>query len=175
MEGLMMESAMEPTSKVSKLHRSARKGLGRGFTLLEVMIVVVVLGILAAIVVPNFTHANDIARMSAAQNSLATFRAGIASFRANAVIAGTAAYPTLAELTTVGTVVAGDVPANPFTEHTTVQSVTQAEALARSVTGTAGWNYYVDNASLPPVAIIYINSTDTVTNNAGVDVPANTL
>lgn len=149
--------------------------LRRAFTLLEVLIVVVVLGILAGIVVPQVTQASSTARMSAAQSSLATFRAGIASFRASAVIAGTAPYPTLAELTTAGAIVAGDVPANPFNDSRVVQAVSQAQANARSVTGNAGWNYYVDNASTPPVAIIYLNSADTVINNAGASVPANTL
>lgn len=51
------------------LHRKAR----RAFTLVEILIVVVILGILAAIVVPQFTGATDNARMGAFISSIKTY------------------------------------------------------------------------------------------------------
>ncbi len=49
-------------------------GIRRAFTLIEVLIVVIVLGILAAVVIPQFTDASTDAKLSALQTNLATIR-----------------------------------------------------------------------------------------------------
>jgi prepilin-type N-terminal cleavage/methylation domain-containing protein len=46
----------------------------RGFTLIEILIVVVILGILAAIIVPQFTNATDQAEKTAAHSQLNVLR-----------------------------------------------------------------------------------------------------
>jgi prepilin-type N-terminal cleavage/methylation domain-containing protein len=165
----MMIQTKEPAAR-------SNRPLRRAFSMLEVLIVVVVLGILAGIVVPNVTQASATARAASAQNSLATYRAGIAAFRSSAVLAGTAPYPTLAQLTTPDLVVAGsDLPANPLNDSRVVQAATQAQAASRAVFGSAGWNYYVDNAANPPVAILYMNSSEQVVDTAGVSRAASSL
>ncbi len=52
----------------------ARKQVARGFTLVEILIVVVILGILAAIVIPQFTSASETAKASSLQTQLQTIR-----------------------------------------------------------------------------------------------------
>lgn len=150
----------------------------RAFSLLEIMVVVIIIGILAAVVVPRFASAGDDARTASTEAVLGSARASIASFRTAAVIAGTDPFPTLQQLGD-GTVVRFDLPANPFTGVAGVQSVSRAQAMSRAVLNqnAAGWNYFVDNASDPPLAVFYANSSDqtTRTDQAGARVPANQL
>lgn len=59
-------------SHTEHMHALARQARS-AFTLVEILIVVVILGILAAIVVPQFTGATDEARMGAFVSSLKTY------------------------------------------------------------------------------------------------------
>ena len=61
------------------MRRANRKR--RGFTLIEILIVVVILGILAAIVVPQFTNASQEATASSIRSQLQTLRGQIELYR----------------------------------------------------------------------------------------------
>src|SRR5438067_5963842 len=67
-----------------------RKG---GFTLVEILIVVIILGILAAIVIPQFSSASNDARKSSLASTAQTMRSQIALYRLqhNDVLPGTGA------------------------------------------------------------------------------------
>ena len=56
---------------------SARKG----FTLVEILIVVIILGILAAIVIPQFTNASEDARKSSLTSQLQTIRSQVELYK----------------------------------------------------------------------------------------------
>ncbi|MGB7161417.1 MAG: type II secretion system protein [Tepidisphaeraceae bacterium] len=53
----------------------------RGFTLVEILIVVIILGILAAIVIPQFTNASTDAKNSSAKSMLQTLRSQVELFK----------------------------------------------------------------------------------------------
>jgi general secretion pathway protein G len=67
------------------------KRVSKGFTLVEILIVVVILGILAAIVIPQFTNASESARSSSLISQLQTIRSQLELFQVQH--GGT--YPTL--------------------------------------------------------------------------------
>lgn len=136
----------------------------RAFTLIELIAVIVVLAILAGVALPRYFNYAAQARESATKGTLGGVRAGIANFLANQALAGTAAYPTLAELNTLGTVMQEAIPENPYNSDATVIAATAAEAAARTADGTSGWRYYVDNTTNPPEFTFYAN-TDTTGEN----------
>lgn len=63
----------------------------KGFTLVEILIVIVILGILAAIVIPQFVSATEGARASTAASQLQTLRTQIQLYRVH----HNGRYPTL--------------------------------------------------------------------------------
>lgn len=59
----------------------ATRRSNKGFTLIEILIVVIILGILAAIVIPQFSSASNDARKSSLQTTTQTLRSQIALFK----------------------------------------------------------------------------------------------
>ncbi|HYO07436.1 MAG TPA: prepilin-type N-terminal cleavage/methylation domain-containing protein [Tepidisphaeraceae bacterium] len=60
------------------VRRTSRKG---GFTLVEILIVVIILGILAAIVIPQFTSASQDARKNSLTSQLQTLRSQLELYK----------------------------------------------------------------------------------------------
>ena len=60
---------------------SARRLTRHGFTLIEILIVVIILGILAAIVIPQFSSASGDARRSSLQTTVQSLKSQVALYR----------------------------------------------------------------------------------------------
>ena len=69
---------------------STKKALRRGFTLIEIMIVVLIIGILLAIAVPNFVKARESARTKSCVSNLQQIQAAKQQFAMDTKAAGTA-------------------------------------------------------------------------------------
>ena len=131
------------------MKRSSKKG----FTLVEILIVVIILGILAAIVIPQFTQASTEARISNLRTNLQTIRSQLLLYKTQ----HTENYPDATFVTqmTKYTSAAGTtsttpsssypygpylqtIPVNPFSGSATVRIVTGASTVF-SATADGGW------------------------------------
>ena len=76
---------------MNKSLRSLKSGAQGGFTLIELVVVIVILGILAATAIPRFTDLSADARISKMQAAAGAIRAGSAMFHAQWLVNGSPA------------------------------------------------------------------------------------
>lgn len=128
-----------------------RQGHGRqsaGFTLVEILIVVVILGILAAIVLPQFANASTDARTTNLRTTLANIRNQIEVFKGQhndtpPQLAGMWAL-MLTSSDTTETAVANPAGTRwgPYLQSTPVNPINSQTAVTSATTDTAaGWYY----------------------------------
>lgn len=122
----------------------------KAFTLIEILIVVIILGILAAIVVPQFTSATEDAQLSSAKSTLQTIRSQIELYRVRNngqyppfPFEGPLASPYGWGDTSNGGFIGNDymrsAPMNPRTATRSVVLDSKANSILIAASGADGW------------------------------------
>jgi len=118
----------------------------QGFTLVELLIVVIILGILAAVAIPQFGSSTDDARLQSLNSNLATLRSAVELYYQQH-----GEYPGFNKDTGPGSEdpegSAGNMPPNFLSQLTLYTDQTGAKV----ATKTAGYDYgpYLKKSSLP--------------------------
>jgi general secretion pathway protein G len=120
----------------------------KGFTLVEILIVVIILGILAAIVIPQFTSASSDARQSSLTSQLQTLRSQVELYKlqhgdayptSDGTAAGTWDWTKLTGTTTYAGNNVGpylqQIPVNPQNQSNAVGSVATDPAVGTASAG----------------------------------------
>lgn len=146
----------------------------KSFTLVEMIIVVAILGIMAAIVIPTFQGNVAQAKESASKTNLATMRTQIELYRlhhngyppgyVNGAVMGVAAVepqligtsadtgqasanPVPSALYPCGPYLKA-IPPNPFNKRSDITRVLLADAFSAAVDGNSGWLYKIETAEI---------------------------
>ncbi|MEE9211459.1 MAG: prepilin-type N-terminal cleavage/methylation domain-containing protein [Phycisphaeraceae bacterium] len=131
---------MGQSSVMVMLTKRKRSYPSRAFTLIEILIVVVILAILAAIVIPHFTKASETAKRSNVLTQLQTVRKQLKIYH----VSHNARYPTLAQMwgNLTGKT---DVNGNPGTDYGPYLTVSPENPFTDGSTlaadNTADWEY----------------------------------
>ena len=123
---------------------SSRPTLARGFTLVEILIVVVILGILAAIIVPSMASVRDEASIGATRTELEKIRRAIDVFQVrneNSLPAVAAGNGTWGDLISSTGEYLKDAPYNPYIGGANQRVIVMGNAPDAAFQTTHCWIY----------------------------------
>jgi len=125
-----------------------------GFTMIELIIVIVVIGILATIAIPKFADLDQSAKIAATKGSLAAVRSALAIQYAKSASTGTAAFPASLGAADFAD---GRSPANQLTGVSGVAVLTTIPAGTDASTAAGFW--YIQSGASAGRAGAYSDGT----------------
>ena len=135
----------------------------QGFTLIELVIIIVILGILATQAIPTYLSLVDDAKRASAKANLGSLRSSISIFYAykpTPMGGEVATWPSITQLTDQSTVLNGAPPDNGYDTDATKNNVVTGTARGVVSGATGGWAY------IPTSGIIWLNTlTAGITEN----------
>jgi len=123
-----------------------------GFTLIELVIIIVVLGILAAVAIPRYFDMVASAKQSSCKGALGGLRSAISIWYANqALTTGTANWPAIDSVRTVGVVMGAALPPNPYQLTTSAPDSIVTGVTKGTIVGVrGGWAYKAATGEIWP-------------------------
>ena len=128
------------------------KTLRQGFTLIELMIVVAIIGILAAIAIPKFADLINKSKEGATKGALSSVRSAIQVYYGD----NEGWFPADAlDCIILNAKYIGEIPVAklPGTGHSDAKTVGVVAAVGTAIADAAGWNY----ANNPTIAVTWGN------------------
>ena len=126
----------------------------RGFTLVEILIVVIILGILAAIVIPQFTNASNDARQNSIASTLQTLRGQLELYKIQhsdtPPLAASMWTQMLAASNTTGvtnTTADATHTLGPYVQSSPVNPANGQTAIGAAAATNVGWVYTVSGTA----------------------------
>jgi general secretion pathway protein G len=128
-----------------------------GFTLVEILIVVVILGILAAIVIPQFTNASQSAKASSLTSQLQSIRSQLELFQSQ----HNGVYPTLdgtwaifmnkSDVNETGPGAGAGTTYGPYMQQPPVNPFENSASIGTAPAAGVGWVYSATNGNITAV------------------------
>lgn len=119
----------------------------KGFTLIELVMIIVILGILAAVAIPKYQDLSGEAKEAAARGALGALRSAVTIYYANHAVTDSAHWPPIDSVRYA--IMAQDVPKNPYCADADHPDSVIAGVTKGTLVGTdCGWAYLASTGEI---------------------------